>query len=150
MPDEALSQHPFAADLAEDDLLKLAACVVGRSEWNRGEMVLLRGSPADACHLIVDGTIAIEIRSPGRTPSTLQTLHGGDLLGWSWLIEPHRWTFDARASSVSSAITLDAELLRRTIESDSGFGLEIMRRVVGSMVSRLEATRLQVLDVYNR
>jgi CRP-like cAMP-binding protein len=150
MPDQALSQHPFAIGLAEDDLLKLSACVVGRSEWDRGETVLQRGSQADACHLIVDGTIAIEIRAPGRTPSTLQTLHGGDLLGWSWLIEPHRWTFDARAVSVSSAITLDAELLRRTIENDSGFGLEIMQRVVRSMVSRLEATRLQVLDVYNR
>ena len=150
MPDQALSAHPFAADLAEDDLMKLSACVIGRSEWDRGETVLTRGSVADACHLIVDGTIAIEIRPPGRTPSTLQTLHGGDLLGWSWLVEPHRWTFDARASSVSSAITLDAELLRRTIDNDSGFGLVIMRRVVRSMVSRLEATRLQVLDVYNR
>jgi CRP-like cAMP-binding protein len=150
MRDHALAAHPFAAGLDEDDLLKLAACVVGRSEWDRDESVLTRGTVADVCHLIVDGTIAIEIRPPGRAPATLQTLHGGDLLGWSWLIEPHRWTFDARAATVSSAITLDAELLRRSIDNDCAFGLVIMRRVARSIVSRLEATRLQVLDVYDR
>ena len=150
MRDRALSEHPFAAGLSEDDLIKLGACVVGRSEWAPGEVVLQRGSAAEVCHLIVDGTIAIELRPPGRTPRTIQTLHGGDLLGWSWLVEPHRWTFDARASTLASAITIDAELLRRSIENDCAFGLVLMRRVTKAIINRLEATRLQVLDVYDR
>lgn len=150
MRDRALSDHPFTLGMDEDDLIKLGACVVGRSEWQPGEIVLQRGSDADVCHLIVDGTIAIEIRPPGREPRTIQTLHGGDLLGWSWLSEPHRWTFDARASTVASAITLDAELLRRSIETDCAFGLVVVRRVTKAIIARLEATRLQVLDVYDR
>ena len=150
MSDRALMDHPFAIGLDEDDLMKLAACVAGRSEWEPGETVLSRGMAADVCHLIVDGTVAIEMRPPGSTPQTIQTLHGGDLLGWSWLLKPYRWTFDARASTVASAITLDAELLRRSMESDPGFGLVVLRRVTRAIVNRLEATRLQVFDVYGR
>jgi hypothetical protein len=66
------------------------------------------------------------------------------------LVEPHRWTFDARASTLASAITIDAELLRRSIENDCAFGLVLMRRVTKAIINRLEATRLQVLDVYDR
>lgn len=150
MRDSALADHPFAAGLDDDDLIKLSSCVVGRSEWEPGEVVLQRGSEADRCHLLVDGTVAIEIRPPGSSPRTIQTLHGGDLLGWSWLLDPYKWTFDARALSLASAITLDAELLRRTIANDCAFGLALMTRVTRSIVSRLEATRLQVLDVYYR
>lgn len=150
MVDDALREHPFAAGLADGDLLALAECVTGRSEWGPGELILQRGDAADRCHLVVDGTIAIEIRSPGRTPRTIQTLHAGDLLGWSWLLEPHRWTFDARASTVATGITLDAMALRRAIDTDCAFGLVLMERVTREIVNRLEATRLQVLDVYNR
>lgn len=148
MPERALADHPFVAGLGEDDLMKLAACVVGRSEWRPGEAVLTRGEPADVFHLIVDGRIAIEIRKPGSTPHTIQTLHGGNLLGWSWLHEPYRWAFDARAAATTTAITLDAALVRNTIEADPAFGLAIVIRVLDAIVSRLEATRLQVLDVY--
>lgn len=150
MRDRALADHPFTAGLEEDDILELAGCVVGRSEWKAGETILQRGDAADQMHLLVDGTIAIEVRPPGQGARTIQTLHGGDLLGWSWLLEPYRWTFDASASTVASAITIDAELLRRRIESDHAFGLVIWERVTRAIVNRLEATRLQVLDVYNR
>lgn len=150
MIDRALAGHPFASGLSAKDLETLAGCIEGRSQWGPGEQILRRGDPADECHLVVDGTIAIEIRPPGRTPTTIQTLHGGDLLGWSWLFEPYRWTFDARASAESTAITLDAAALRQAIEGDCAFGLVLMRRVTRAIVNRLEATRLQVLDVYTR
>ena len=148
MSERALADHPFTAGLSEDDLMRLAACVVGRSEWRPGESVLTRGQPTDVFHLIVDGRIAIEIREPGSDPRTIQTIHGGDLLGWSWLFEPYRWTFDARATATTSAITLDSDLVRRSIEADPRFGLAIVERVMRAIMSRLEATRLQVLDVY--
>lgn len=148
MVERALADHPFSTGLDEDDLMKLAACVVGKSEWRPGERILTRGDPADVFHLIVDGRIAIEIRRPGSTPNTIQTLHHGDLLGWSWLHEPYRWTFDARADATTTAITLDAALVRQTIETDPAFGLAVVMRVMDAIISRLEATRLQVLDVY--
>lgn len=149
MRDVALADHPFVAGLEPGHLETLSSCLVGTSQWRPGETILLRGSPADACHLLIDGTVAIEIRSPGTAPRTIQTLYGGDVLGWSWLFEPHLWTFDVRSVADSSAFTFDAELLRDAIGADAVFGLAVVKRVAKAIVNRLKATRLQVLDVYN-
>ncbi len=149
MPDSELRDHAFLTGFEDEHLEILEACVVGRSEWEKAEMILLRGAPADVCHLITDGTVAIEIRSPGTAPRTFQTLHGGDVLGWSWMFEPRLWTFDARAVSETSAFTIDATLLSRAIEDNPVFGLRFGTRMTKAIVNRLKATRLQVLDVYN-
>lgn len=149
MSDMSFADHPFLIGLDEEHIETLSACVAGRSNWRAGESVLLRGDPAEVCHLIADGTIAIEIRGPGAAPRTIQTLHGGDVLGWSWLLEPHLWTFDARAVKEASAFTLDATLLRGAIDGNPEFGIQLVRRVAKAIVNRLKATRLQVLDVYN-
>ena len=149
MPNSALRDHAFLTGFEDEHLETLEACVAGRSLWKPGETILLRGDPADVCHLITDGTVAIEIRSPGSPPRTFQTLHAGDVLGWSWMFEPRLWTFDARAVSETSTITLDAALLSRAIEDDPVFGLRFGTRMTQAIVNRLKATRLQVLDVYN-
>jgi CRP-like cAMP-binding protein len=150
MGDPVLADHPFVAGLEPEHMDVLTDCLVRTSRWQSGQTVLLRGDPADVCHLIVEGTIAIEIRSPGSTPRTIQTLYGGELLGWSWLFEPHLWTFDARATSDATALSLDAESLRTAVDADPAFGLVIVKRVAKAIVNRLKATRLQVLDVYSR
>ncbi len=149
MRDAALADHAFLVGFEEEHLEKLGACVAAQSMWRPGESILLRGGVADVCHLLVEGTVAIEIRSPGTAPQIIQTLQGGDVLGWSWLFEPHLWTFDARAVSDTSAITLDAALLRSAIEDDPVFGAQLLKRMTKAIVNRLKATRLQVLDVYN-
>ncbi|MEE9582215.1 MAG: cyclic nucleotide-binding domain-containing protein [Acidimicrobiia bacterium] len=149
MPNSELRDHAFLAGFEEEHLETLEACVAGRSLWKPGKSILLRGDPADMCHLIINGTVAIEIRAPGTPPQTFQTLHGGDVLGWSWMFEPRLWTFDARAVAETSAVTLDATLLSRAIEDDPVFGLRFGTRMTRAIVNRLKATRLQVLDVYN-
>ena len=150
MRDVPLEGHPFLAGLEPEHVETLASCVVGQTIWREGERILGRGDPADRCHLLIDGTIAIDIRPLGAAPRTLLTLYGGELLGWSWLFEPRLWTFDARAVEESTAHTLDAERLQAEIDADPAFGLAIVRRVTKAIVNRLKATRLQVLDVYNR
>jgi len=150
MPEASIAEHPFVAGFDPEHIEVLESCLIGRHSWEAGTPILRRGDDADRCHLIVDGTIAIEIRAPGTAPRTILTLHGGELLGWSWLVEPHLWTFDARAVEDSSAFALDAQRLRDEIEDDCGFGLVLITRVTKAIVNRLKATRLQVLDVYNR
>jgi len=150
MRDTALASHAFLEGFEEGHLEIIEDCVAGRSVWKQGEMMLLRGGAADTCHLIVDGRVAIEIRSPGSAPRVFQTLQGGDVLGWSWMFEPRLWTFDARAVAETTAFTLDAILLRKAMEDDCEFGLRFGIRMTQAVVNRLKAARLQVLDVYNR
>jgi CRP-like cAMP-binding protein len=145
-----LADHPFLAGLDSAHLEVVTECLTRRASWRSGETVLRRGDPADEALLLESGTVAIEIRAPGSAPRTIQTLSGGELIGWSWLFEPHLWTFDARAVADSTALALDSAALRSAIGADSDFGLVFVTRVAKAIVNRLKATRLQVLDVYNR
>ena len=80
---------------------------------------------------------------------TLQTLHEGDVLGSSWLFSPYKWHYGARSLTLVRAIALDATCLRDKCEEDHNLGYEFMKRFAAIIVDRLQATRLQVLDVYS-
>ncbi|HHT9124119.1 MAG TPA: Crp/Fnr family transcriptional regulator, partial [Candidatus Wunengus sp. YC63] len=48
----------------------------------------------------------------------------------------------------TSAIALDAKCLRAKCEEDHDLGYELLKRFAHVITQRLEATRLQLLDVY--
>ena len=66
----------------------------------------------------------------------------------SWLIPPYRWTYDARALERVRAIAIDAACLRRKCEEDHDLGYAMMKRFVPALVQQLQATQMQILDVY--
>ena len=80
---------------------------------------------------------------------TIQSLGPGEPLGWSWLFPPYRWHFSARVVEPTRAIALDGACLRTKGEEDHELGYQLVKRVAQIMMQRLQATRLQLLDVYH-
>jgi CRP-like cAMP-binding protein len=64
------------------------------------------------------------------------------------MVPPYRWHFDARAVEVTRAIALDGKCLREKCQEDHDLGYEIMKRFALIIAERLEATRLQLMDIY--
>jgi CRP/FNR family transcriptional regulator, cyclic AMP receptor protein len=116
-------------------------------EFADGRALMIEGDPADAFYLIRDGFVALEIQA-GAGTITIETLHNGDPVGWSWLFEPYLTHFDARSRGTTRAIKFDAAALRRRSVEDAQLGYELMRSFTSVIVERLHATRLQLLDVY--
>jgi CRP-like cAMP-binding protein len=144
---ELLEASPTFAGLAAAHRGLIAGC--GRTaRFDAGELILREGGAADRFFMLRRGAVALELVAPGREPLVIDTLHAGDTLGWSWLFAPYRWQFDARAVEPVGAIAFDAACLRDKCEADHELGYQLMRRFAGSLVSRLQATRLQLLDVY--
>jgi len=79
---------------------------------------------------------------------TIQTVGENEIVGASWLVSPYRWGFDAKALELTRAISLDAACLRGKCEEDHDLGYEMMKRFMPILIQRLQATRLQILDVY--
>lgn len=129
-------------------LLDLIAGCGRTARFAAGELLFRAGEPADDFFLIRHGAIALELPVPQREPVTIETLHDGELLGWSWLFEPHRWTFDAHAVQDTTVVGFDGACLRGKCETDHELGYQLMRRFAAVLVDRLQATRLQLLDVY--
>jgi CRP/FNR family transcriptional regulator, cyclic AMP receptor protein len=145
--DELIASAHVFDGLAREQLELIAGC--GRNEHvESGAFLLREGNPADRFFLIRRGAVAIEVHAPGRGALTIETLHAGDAVGLSWLFEPYRWQFDARAVEPSELIGFDAVCLRGKLEADHDLGYELMRRFTANLIDRLQATRLQLLDVY--
>lgn len=147
--ERVLGEHPFLKGIEKSYLQVLAECG-SNVRFDAGEVIFREGEPANLFYLIRHGRVAVETYAPDRGPVIIQTLGEGDLLGWSWLIEPYRWRFDARAIELTRAIALDGECLRGKCEEDHGLGYELMKRIAHVIEHRLQATRLQLLDVYDR
>ena len=142
-----LRGHKFFAGLDPDHLALLVGCA-SNVVFPAGTFLFREGEPAETFFLIRDGKVALEIAAPGRGALVVQTLGEEDVAGFSWLIEPHRWEFDGRAVERVRAVQMDGACLRGKCDEDLRLGYELMRRFAGLATNRLQATRLQVLDVY--
>jgi CRP/FNR family transcriptional regulator, cyclic AMP receptor protein len=136
--------HPFLSDMTPAHLRLLAENAT-EAHFAAGDLIFREGANADRFYLIQRGEVDLQTHSSGK-PVTIQTIHGGDVLGWSWLFPPYRWHFDARAQRDTDAIFIYAPRLRERIESDPVLGYEVMKRVAKVVVHRLHATRLKFVQ----
>lgn len=141
-----IAQHPFLQGLEPQYLGLIVGCA-SNVRFKSGQFLFREGEEANQFYMVREGKVALQI-STARQPIIIQTVDKGEVLGWSWLVPPYRWRFDARALELTRAIALDGRCLRRKSEEDHNFGYELLRRFSTIIVERLEATRLQLLDVY--
>jgi CRP/FNR family cyclic AMP-dependent transcriptional regulator len=145
--DELLGDLPFFAGLPAETIELISGCAVN-VHFGEDEQIIAEDAPADHFFLLRTGKVAIEIDTPRKGPKTIETLGVGQLLGVSWLVPPHRWTFSARAVESTSAIAIDAACLRSKCDDDPALGYEMLKRFSVLVRDRLQSTRLQLLDLY--
>jgi CRP-like cAMP-binding protein len=145
--ERTLAEHAFFAGMDPRHIPTLAGCAAN-IRFNPGEFLCKEGEPADKFYLIRQGRVTIDLFVPQKGPVTLQTADPGDIVGWSWLIEPYQWRFDARALDTVVALTLDGQCLRKKCDDDPVLGYELMKRFAHVMEQRLFAARLELLDMY--
>jgi len=142
-----LRDHPFLRGLEPEYLALLAGCAAN-VRFREGSFMFREGEPAGQCFLIREGKMALEIAAPARGSIIVQTLGAGDVTGFSWLLEPHRWEFDGRAIEPVRALALDGTCLRGKCADDPRLGFELTQLFARLAIRRLQATRLRLLDVY--
>ena len=142
-----LSEHLFFKNLEARHLELLVGCA-SNVRFHAGEFIFHQGEEASQFYLLRHGRVSVEMFSTGKGPITVQSLGEGEVLGWSWLVPPYRWMFDARSTELTQAIALDGKCLRNKSEQDHDLGYELLKRFAQIMEERLNATRLQLLNVY--
>jgi CRP-like cAMP-binding protein len=145
--DSLIAELPAFEGLSPVQLELIAGCATNARAAG-GEYLFREGGRADVFYAIRHGAVALELHVPARDAVTLETLHDGDLLGWSWLFPPYRWEFDGRALEDTALISFDGACLRGKCEADHELGYELMKRFAQVIIARLQATRLRLLDVY--
>jgi CRP/FNR family transcriptional regulator, cyclic AMP receptor protein len=143
-----ITEHPFCIGLPSDYVDLMIGCA-----WNirfEADQHLFReGGEANQFYLIREGKVALEVVAPHRPNLIAETVNEGEVLGWSWLVPPYRWHFDARAIGTVRAIVMSGKCIRVKCEKNHDLGYELLKRTVDIVGQRLEATRFRLLDLYS-
>jgi len=102
---------------------------------------------SSCCRFIQQGKVALESGVGDRGTILIQTIGAGEVLGWSWLFPPYYWHFDARALEPTRAIFFYGTRLREYCEEDHDLGYDLIKRMAQVVLTRLQATRRQLLEV---
>jgi CRP/FNR family transcriptional regulator, cyclic AMP receptor protein len=145
--EKVLSEHPFLNDFPDRHLELVVGCA-SNVRLEAGQFIFHEGEEANTFYLIRQGKVALQIFSERRGPLTILTLGEGEILGWSWLFPPYRWKFSARTLEPTRVFAIDGQCLRGKAEQDHELGYELLKRFAYVVEDRLEAMRLQLINVY--
>jgi CRP/FNR family transcriptional regulator, cyclic AMP receptor protein len=142
-----VEDHPFFAGLGAQ-LRQDAARLARERRFETGELLIRDGDPAGWFYLVFQGKVALEVATPEKPHLTIQTVGPGEVLGWSWLVPPYLWRFDARALKPTRVLAVDGPGFREALEALPAQGYQFLMRLLPIIAQRLENTQVQLLDIH--
>jgi CRP-like cAMP-binding protein len=142
-----LQKHHFVEAFDPGHVQKLAG-LARDVHFARDQVLFHEGDECGDFYLIISGLIALEVEEPDHT-LRIQTLSAGDELGWSALLMAGGKYFQARALEPVHALAFDGRALLEAFREDPALGFEFLYRLLGVVAGRLQATRLQIHDMYS-
>lgn len=139
-----VAAHPFLLGMKQQHIALLADCAMA-TRFESGQVIFRAGEHANRFYLIENGKVAIEASFNGRPPVTIDVVRSRDLLGWSWIVPPYVWHFDARALEPTTAIFFYGTVLSEYCEKESALGYELFKRMSVVMLRRLQSAREKML-----
>jgi CRP-like cAMP-binding protein len=143
---ETLAAHPFAGALWPEHVARLAE-MGSDVHFAPGDLIFHEGDHSSFFYLLVSGTVALEVLTPGR-PLRIATLYGGEVLGWSSIAGDNGKQFQARALEPVQAVAFDGARLRHACAEDYSFGYAFMRAIVKVTGERLHAVQEHLVESY--
>jgi CRP-like cAMP-binding protein len=138
---DAFASHAFLERLDDRCLMDLAS---GARPFSAaaGGFIARKGQPATAFYLVQSGTVTVGVEEDSEFHRLL-TIGPGGVIGWSWLVPPHRWQFTCRADGPVSGLMFDAAWLRDRCEQNHELGYHLLKELMTSVTQQLNAIREQ-------
>lgn len=117
--------------------------------YEDGQLLARHGDNADRFFLVLEGELVVEV--PAITGPSLEVtrLGEGKIFGWSWLIKPYRWHFNARAAGATRVLEFDGKAILDRAEGEPKFGYALLRRFSALMGLRLESAQRKMMDQWS-
>jgi len=140
---ELLRRYPCFAGIGQETLRKLAM-LAEEKLFPAGTTLFREWDRADWFYVILGGEVHVQYRTPKGEARTVDTLHEGDILVWSALVEPYRTTGVGTTARETRVVALPAASLRELCQDDPRLGFNLMAEVVRLLAARLDSTRVQI------
>jgi len=141
-----LRETPFLQAMSTNHIEWLAEhCIL--EQVPAGKRILTIGKSAKYMSIIRSGEVELGVMKPhGMVVVFRQGAYG--FLGWSALLPPHEWSYDAVTAKDTEFIMFDGVIVRELCEADPNFGVDMMTCLAKEIASRLNATRASLVDNY--
>ena len=146
--EDYLPTHAFFSEL-DDNFMKFLTDSATELKIKKGDVLFQQGERADKFYLLRNGQVSVQVPALMGPTLEIQTLGEDQILGWSWLIPPCRWIFQARALEDSDLLEFDGSAILARCEEDPKFGYELLKRFAALMSERLDAARQKTMDEWN-
>ncbi len=144
-PRLALARSPLFAGVADPEPVLALARPTSHDE---GTLLLRAGQPADRCHLLLSGRVALGVHVAGRGDLVVETLAAGDAVGVSWARPDAVWDLDGHVTRAAEALTFPGDGLRALAAGTDPLADALRTGIVNLLAARLHATRLRLVDLY--
>ena len=147
---ELLRRFPFFNFMGEAQL-KAVAMIAEELTYEKDELIVGTGKPANDLFFLVDGSVAYyavvtsEHDPYYRKEYFITNINPGEIFGISSLIEPYLYTANLKADKVSRVIKISATSLRALCEVDAKLHCGMQSAVAKAAMERLEYTRVQLV-----
>ena len=146
---ESLHAIDALSGCSEDDR-KLLAPNAQRLSFVDGQVVFKEGEHHGRLYFVLQGTVHLDMQTAKYGRQTILSTSQGELLAWSSLVGDGLMTATATVTQPTDLIAFDASTLRKLLDDHPVLGFRFMTCVAQALSRRLLATRLQMLDLYNR
>ncbi len=143
---EMLRRYPYFAGIGEESL-KAVAMIAEERQVPAGTHLFGEGDPADTMNIIVKGEVSIQYTLGTGEQRTVDTLVAGDILGWSALVEPYKYTAVGTATKAVQLTTINAKKLRELCAKDPELGYRLTTQIAKLLAHRLEGARVQLAAI---
>ena len=127
-----------------DEELSRIAIICSRISVAEGDRLFLEGQSAEHIYIVTNGRIALHKSLGDRAKlsqrgwATIAFCRTDEIVGWSALVDPFRYTLSATAWEPTQLLAIRASLLRRAMELNPDVGFRIMRSLSEVMARRLQ------------
>ena len=138
---QALSRSAIFEDISPEAIEEL--CSRGREvSLEPGHKLFERDEEANELMIVLDGVVdlvfPVEVVSVTREV-TMESVLAGDVIAWSSLVHPHRFTLSARCAQPCVLTCLSRDMLHAFFETDPQTGYHFMRNLSELIGCRLQA-----------
>jgi len=143
---DALREVRFLHDIDNEHLMRIAEMTRLR-DVPEGQIIFRQGDVPQDVFLVVSGNVALDIQVDGGQ-KRIMSVGPGEILGWSALLEQTQMTATATTLAPTCVAEINTKQLLAICRHNPRFGYELLRRTALALASRLNATRMQLLDSY--
>jgi CRP-like cAMP-binding protein len=134
---EHLRASSFFQDL-EDDYLSRMVKLFQEETYQAQDVIIKEGEEAKKLYVLVEGTVAIQIRLKPHQDVVVSTIEKrGELFGWSAVVEPKIYSAAVKSLEKTRVLSVRGEELEKLFRDDPVMGLTFMNKISSLINQRL-------------